>query len=140
MLRAHEALLLNWFRGKGEISAGAVEGLNNKMRVVTRRSYGFRTHNAMEMALYRALGRPSRTGISPQILLRRRFFFVTAFLLFVGSLRKLNKIWCWRVESNDSGELRLDRRLCPIQGIARRIVRGYFALELLVFLETYPCR
>lgn len=57
MLRAHEALLLNWFRAKGEISAGAVEGLNNKIRVVTRRSYGFRTYNAMEMALYHTLGR-----------------------------------------------------------------------------------
>jgi transposase len=42
-LRAHEELILNWFRAKGEISAGAVEGLNNKIRVVTRRSYGFRT-------------------------------------------------------------------------------------------------
>src|ERR1019366_6833280 len=36
-------LALNWFRAKGEISNGAVEGLNNKIRVVTRRSYGFRT-------------------------------------------------------------------------------------------------
>ena len=42
MLRTHEELLLNWFRAKGEISAGTVEGLNNKIRVVTRRSYGFR--------------------------------------------------------------------------------------------------
>jgi transposase len=57
MLRAHEELLLNWFRAKGEISAGAVEGLNNKVRVVTRRSYGFRTYNAMEIALYHTLGR-----------------------------------------------------------------------------------
>jgi len=57
MLRAHEELLLNWFRAKGEISAGAVEGLNNKIRVVTRRSYGFRTYEAMEMALYHTLGR-----------------------------------------------------------------------------------
>jgi len=37
MLRAHEELLLNWFRAKGEISNGAVEGLNNKIRVVTRK-------------------------------------------------------------------------------------------------------
>jgi hypothetical protein len=43
MLRAPEPLILNWFRAKGEISNGAVEGLNNKIRVVTRRSYGFRT-------------------------------------------------------------------------------------------------
>lgn len=57
MLRAHEELLMNWFRAKGEISAGAVEGLNNKIRVVTRRSYGFRTYGAMEIALYHTLGR-----------------------------------------------------------------------------------
>jgi len=57
MLRTHEELLLNWFRAKGEISAGAVEGLNNKVRVVTRRSYGFRTYEAMELALYHSLGR-----------------------------------------------------------------------------------
>jgi transposase len=31
MLRAHEPLILNWFRAKGEISNGAVEGLNNKI-------------------------------------------------------------------------------------------------------------
>lgn len=57
MLRAHEELLLNWFRAKGEISNGIVEGLNNKIRVVTRRSYGFRTYQAMEIALYHNLGR-----------------------------------------------------------------------------------
>ncbi len=57
MLRAHEPLILNWFRAKGEISNGAVEGLNNKIRVVTRRSYGFRTYHAMEIALYHNLGR-----------------------------------------------------------------------------------
>ena len=38
-------------------SAGAVEGLNNKIRVVTRRSYGLRTYEAMENALYHNLGR-----------------------------------------------------------------------------------
>ena len=57
MLRKHEALLLNWFKAKGEVSSGAVEGLNNKIRVVTRRSYGFRTFKAMEIALYHNLGR-----------------------------------------------------------------------------------
>jgi len=56
MLRTHEELLLNWFKAKGEISGGAVEGLNNKIRVVTRRSYGFRTYDAMEIALYHTLG------------------------------------------------------------------------------------
>jgi hypothetical protein len=57
MLRNHEELLMNWFRAKGELSSGAVEGLNNKIRVVTRRLYGFRTFKAMEMALYHTLGR-----------------------------------------------------------------------------------
>lgn len=57
MLRAHEELLLNWFRAKGEISNGVVEGLNNKIRVVTRRSYGFCTFEAMKIALYHTLGR-----------------------------------------------------------------------------------
>ena len=56
MLRRHEALLLNWFRAKGEISNAIAEGLNNKIRVVTRRSYGFRTYRAMEVALYHNLG------------------------------------------------------------------------------------
>ena len=57
MLRAHETLLLNWFIAKGEISNGPVEGLNNKIRVVTRRAYGFRTYKAMEIALYHTLGK-----------------------------------------------------------------------------------
>ena len=57
MLRKHEGLLLNWFEAKGEVSSGVVEGLNNKIRVVTRRSYGFRTYQAMELALYHNLGR-----------------------------------------------------------------------------------
>jgi hypothetical protein len=41
---------------------GAVEGLNNKIRVVTRRSYGFRTYAAMEIALYHTLGRLPEPG------------------------------------------------------------------------------
>ncbi len=61
-LRAHEDLLMNWFKAKGEISSGAVEGLNNKIRVVTRRSYGFRTYDAMEIALYHTLGKLPEPG------------------------------------------------------------------------------
>lgn len=56
-MRAHRKLILNWFRARGEISAGAVEGLNNKLQVTLRKSYGFRTFNAAETALYHALGR-----------------------------------------------------------------------------------
>ena len=57
MLRSHQGLVLNWFKAKGEISTGVVEGLNNKIRVVTRRAYGFRTFKAMRIALYHTLGR-----------------------------------------------------------------------------------
>ena len=57
MLRSHEDLLMNCFKAKGEVSGGATEGLNNKIRVVTRRAYGYRTFKAMEIALYHTLGR-----------------------------------------------------------------------------------
>ncbi len=57
MLRRHQPLILNWFRAKGELSSGAVEGLNNKIRVITKRAYGFRTFRAMEVALYHTLGK-----------------------------------------------------------------------------------
>ena len=56
MLRSHRELLLNWFRAKGTISSGAIEGLNNKLKVTTRKSYGFRTFRATEVALYHTLG------------------------------------------------------------------------------------
>ncbi|MEE9231253.1 MAG: ISL3 family transposase [Acidobacteriota bacterium] len=57
MLRNHRELILNWFRAKGSVSAGAVEGLNGKAKVTTRRSYGFRTFRAAEVALYHTLGK-----------------------------------------------------------------------------------
>jgi len=55
-LRTHRALLLNWFRAKGAVSAGTVEGFNNKAKLTLRKSYGFRTYRAMEIALYHGLG------------------------------------------------------------------------------------
>jgi len=56
MLRSHRELLLNWFRTRGTISSGAIEGLNNKLKLTTRKSYGFRTFRATEVALYHRLG------------------------------------------------------------------------------------
>ncbi len=55
-LRHHRPLLLNWFRARGAISAGAVEGLNNKAKLTTRKAYGFRTFPCIEIALYHTLG------------------------------------------------------------------------------------
>lgn len=54
--RDKRELILNWFRAEGTISAGVVEGFNNKLKLVTRKSYGFRTQNAYEIALYHNLG------------------------------------------------------------------------------------
>ncbi len=56
MLRRHRDLLLNWFRAKGTISSGAVEGFNNKAKLTTRKAFGFRTYRAIEIALYHTLG------------------------------------------------------------------------------------
>ena len=50
MLRAHRPLILNWFKAKGQISSGAVEGFNNKAKLTTRKTYGFRTFHAAEIA------------------------------------------------------------------------------------------
>lgn len=55
-LRNHRDLLLNWFHARGEISAGIVEGFNNKAKLTMRKSYGFRTDQAIETALYHTLG------------------------------------------------------------------------------------
>ncbi|MFQ5503129.1 MAG: ISL3 family transposase [Phycisphaerae bacterium] len=55
-LRDHRELILNWFKAKGAISAGIVEGLNNKVKLTTRKSYGFRTYEAIETSLYHNLG------------------------------------------------------------------------------------
>jgi transposase len=56
-LRSHRQLILNWFEARGTIALGAVEGLNNKLKVITRRAYGFRSFRKAEVALYHALGR-----------------------------------------------------------------------------------
>ena len=56
MLRNHRELLLNWFRAKGEIALGCVEGFNNKVKVTMKRSYGFRSYDLLKIALYHALG------------------------------------------------------------------------------------
>jgi len=55
--RRHRSLLLNWFRARGEISNGSVEGLNNKAKLALRKAYGFKSHETVEIALYHQLGR-----------------------------------------------------------------------------------
>jgi len=56
MLRSHEGLLLNWFRAKGQVSAGSVEGLNYNAKLTMKKAYGFQTLRGVKIALYHRLG------------------------------------------------------------------------------------
>lgn len=56
-LRRHKELILNWFRAKKMFSSGVVEGLNTKVKLTVRKSYGFRTYKCAEIALYHTLGK-----------------------------------------------------------------------------------
>lgn len=56
MLRGHRELLLNWFRAKGQLSSGVVEGFNGKAKLTSRKAFGFRTYHGAEIALYHTLG------------------------------------------------------------------------------------
>ena len=66
--RSKRELILNWFRAGGTLSSGSVEGFNNKVKLVTRKSYGFKTQEAYEIALYHNL------GDLPQLEFTHRFF------------------------------------------------------------------
>lgn len=57
MIRHHQALILNWFQARGTISAGAVEGLNAKAKLTTRKAYGYRSPRVLQIALYHTLGK-----------------------------------------------------------------------------------
>jgi transposase len=67
-LRKHRPLLMNWFKARGELSSGVVEGFNNKAKLTMRKSYGFRTFRGIEIALYHAM------GDLPEPKLTHRFF------------------------------------------------------------------
>ena len=56
MVRSHRGLILNWFRARGELSNAIVEGFNGKAGVITKKAFGYRTCDALEIALYHALG------------------------------------------------------------------------------------
>ena len=56
-IRKHKELILNWFRAKKAFSSAIVEGLNTKVKLTFRKSYGFRTKKCSEMAIYHVLGK-----------------------------------------------------------------------------------
>ena len=55
-IRGHEELIMNWFRAKKMYSSGAVEGMNRKVNLVTRKAYGYRSYEVLKTALFHALG------------------------------------------------------------------------------------
>ena len=57
MLRKHKPMILNWFKAKGQLSSGAVEGMNLKAKLTMRKAYGFKTLKCLEIALYHELGK-----------------------------------------------------------------------------------
>lgn len=65
-LRRHRELLLNWFRAKGQISSGSVEGMNNKAKVALRKSYGFKTLEVYQTVLYHELAKLPEHKIAHQ--------------------------------------------------------------------------
>jgi transposase len=56
MLDRHAELILNWFVARGTISSGMVEGQNYNVKLTLKKSYGFRTEEAVKTALYHRLG------------------------------------------------------------------------------------
>lgn len=56
MLRRHEDLLMNYFRAKRQYTNAVVEGMNHKARVSLARSFGHRSFQVLQLALYHNLG------------------------------------------------------------------------------------
>ena len=55
-LRRHQPLIMNWFKAKKAYSSGIVEGMNRKINLVTRKSYGFRSYDVLKIALFHNMG------------------------------------------------------------------------------------
>ena len=68
-IRWHKELILNWFRAKKQFSSGIVEGLNNKVKLTIRKSYGFKKYKSIKIALYHFSWQASRASNNPHILL-----------------------------------------------------------------------
>lgn len=59
-IRRHQTLIMNYFKAKKAYSSGVVEGLNRKVNLVTRKSYGFRSDEILKIALLHHLGKLPR--------------------------------------------------------------------------------
>lgn len=55
-IRRHQPLIMNWFKARKAYSSGVVEGLNRKVNLVTRKAFGFRSYDVLEIALFHTMG------------------------------------------------------------------------------------
>ncbi|QBG48461.1 hypothetical protein EGM51_14035 [Verrucomicrobia bacterium S94] len=55
-IRRYQPLILNGFKTRKAYSSGAVEGLNRKVNLVTRKAFGFRSYEVLEIALFHTMG------------------------------------------------------------------------------------
>jgi hypothetical protein len=60
--------MMNWFKAKKMYSSGAVEGLNRKVNLVTRKAYGYKSYDALKIGLFHTMGH------LPEPKITRRFF------------------------------------------------------------------
>jgi len=79
-LRKHRELILNWFRAKKAYNAGVVEGMNLLVKLRFRKAFGFRTVEAIKIALYHQLG-----GLPEPKLAHKFCRGGLSFLLYTGS-------------------------------------------------------
>ena len=72
MLQRHRSLLFNWFKAKKQFSSGIAVGFNNKSKLTTKKTDGFRTFKAAEIRLYQAMWAYPVPIYRTRIFLRRQ--------------------------------------------------------------------
>ena len=63
MLRNHKPMILNWFKAKGRLSSGAVEGMNLKAKLTIRKAYGFKSTEVPASGAISYTWRLARTSV-----------------------------------------------------------------------------
>ncbi len=56
-VRNHQELMMNWFKAKKQYSSGTAEGLNRIVNLVTRKAFGFRQYETLEIVLFHTMGK-----------------------------------------------------------------------------------
>jgi transposase len=70
MLRRYKPEILIYFRARKQISQGGVEGLNNKVKSVIKKSYGFSEFKTIAVALYHGIGNLPEPNFTHRFWLR----------------------------------------------------------------------